>query len=451
MIPLPTQITGARFLAERKHALLADQPRVGKTGAAIIASDIVLADTILIITTASGRGVWRKGMTDWSAMGRTVEIMTPANASKVTADVVIVGWPSISDPKVRSALLRRRWALLISDEDHAAKNFEAKRTQSLYGTLYENGSRLLTSNALISRAERVWCLTGTPIPHSPADMFPRLRALAPERLYANAERGWPNVIGADDFLHRYCVVRTKKISQFNRIPVIVSGQNEAELRDRIEGFYLLRTQADVGIRPPVYETLPLVVSDKMRREADGALDRTSVLDAASKGDTRALEMHLGPLRRLTGEIKAHAVAEAVRDEFDGGLDKIVLMYWHKDVGAILKEALAKFGVVGIDGSTPPGKRDEAVARFSDPKGPRVFLGQIVAAGEAIDLSAAADLIFVETSFTPKDQAQAALRITNHTQTRQARVRVATLQGSIDEAMQARLMTLWTTIRKVLTT
>ena len=124
------------------------------------------------------------------------------------------------------------------------------------------------------------------------------------------------------------------------------------------------------------------------------------------------------IRRITGEIKARAVVDAVKEEFDGGLDKIVLAYWHKDVGAILKEGLSTYGVVGIDGSTSADKREQATANFSKPDGPRVFLAQIEAAGEAIDLSAAAVLWFVETVFSPKSMQQMSLRITNHTQARQ---------------------------------
>lgn len=440
---MPHQLTGARFLAERRAALLADEPRVGKTGAAIIAADMILAESILVVTTASGRGVWQAAFPQWSSFDRSISVMTPSTAGQALTDIVIVGWPSISDPKVRTALLRRRWSLLISDEDHYAKNFDTKRTQAMYGELSEDGGAISSTTALAGVAHRVWPLTGTPAPHSLADMYPRLRSLAPERLRAGHD-----VTRFTDFRDRYCIVRMKKISNFNRIPVIVGGRNEEELRERIQGFYLLRTQQDVGIRPPMPELLPLIVSAKMRQAADGELDKTRILDAAASGSTGELEMHLGPLRRLTGEIKARAVVDAVREEFEGGLDKIVLMYWHKDVGQILREGLAKFGVTGIDGSTPAKARDGAVEEFTTGKA-RVFLGQIVAAGEAIDLSAAAVLWFVESSFTPKDMLQASLRITNHNQKRQALVKVVTLAGSIDEALQARLMMLWATIRKVL--
>ena len=185
------------------------------------------------------------------------------------------------------------------------------------------------------------------------------------------------------------------------------------------------------------------------RRAEKDLDRSAILKAATNGDTKALEMHLGPLRRITGEIKAEAVVEAVKDEFACGLDKIVLAYWHKGVGKILLDGLADFGVVGIDGSTPPEARERNTARFQNDPKCRVFLGQIEAAGESIDLSTAAVLWFVETAFSPKSMKQMSLRITNHGQKRQAVVKVCALEGSIDEALQASLMRLWTAIREVL--
>jgi len=445
MIPFPTQLSGAAFLAANRYALLADEPRCGKTGTAIIAADYIFARTILVVTTASGRGVWKRGFADWSAFPRSVQIALTSD--KPTADVVIVGWPSVSKPKLLAQLLARKWGVLILDEDHLAKNFDAKRTQAVYGTLVDDGAHLMNLRALYACADHVWPLTGTPVPHSPADTYPRLRALAPDRLRADETKGWPDVTKYNDFLHRYCVVRMKKISNFNKIPVVIGGRNLPELKERLKGFSLLRTQQDVGIRPPVYDLLPLVVSPAQRRQTESNVDKAAIMAAADKGDTKSLEMHLGPLRRLTGEIKAHAVVDAVGDEFECGLDKIVLAYWHRDVGDILAEGLAQFGVARVDGSTTD--RQYQVDAFADPEGPRVFLAQIEAAGEAIDLSASAVLWFVETTFSPRSMKQMSLRITNHSQQRQAVVKVCVLEGSIDEALQASLMRLWTAIREIL--
>lgn len=447
MTPLPTQLSGARFLASERHALLADEPRCGKTGAAILACDLTLAERILVVTTASGRGVWLRGFADWSVFDRDTAVIR-TDRPKAT-DVTIVGWPNLTNPKVAAALLQNDWDVLVLDEDHFAKSFDAKRTQAVYGVLKDGGQHLDNLRALYARAKRVWPLTGTPMPHSPADMYVRLRALAPSRLAADPAKGWPDVTEQEDFLTRYTIRKPKKLSQFNTIMVVIGGRNLEELRERLRGFMLLRTQQDVGIRAPIYDTLPFVVSAKERAMADGDADRKAILDAAGTGDTRSLEIHLGPLRRITGEIKASHVVDAVKDEFASGLDKIVLAYWHKNVGAALLDGLSKFGVTGIDGSTPAAQRQKNVDAFSKPNGPRVFLAQIEAAGEAIDLSAAAELWFVETAMSPKSMKQMSLRVTNYNQHRQAVVRVCTLAGSIDEALQASLMRLWAAIREVL--
>jgi hypothetical protein len=47
--------------------------------------------------------------------------------------------------------------------------------------------------------------------------------------------------------------------------------------------------------------------------------------------------------------------------------------------------------------------------------------------------------------------QMSLRITNHSQARSPRVRVAVLEGSLDEAVQSILMRKWSAIREVLPT
>lgn len=443
MKPYPHQIEGAQWLAARQFGILADEPRVGKTGTAIMACDLIGAKRVLVVTTASGRGVWRRGFADWSPDRET--FIALANQKKPDLpDTVIVGWPSVSDAALRRNLLKQPWDVLILDEGHYAKSFAAKRTQAVFGEI--DGPELDQFMSLASGARRIWSLTGTPMPNSPFDLYPVLRACAPMSLMSA-----PVVTLEDDFKRRYCRMKPKRIGHgyyARTIDVIVGGQNLDELRQRCEGLILRRTQQDVGIREPIYETLPLVISDTQRKRIDAAGQTADILKAIDSGETKDLEMHLGPLRRLTGALKADLVAQFVKDEFENGLDRVVLAYWHKDVGDALHEALADYGVSRVDGSSSALEREVNVGWFQTGT-TKVFLGQIAAAGEAIDLSASAELIFVEPSFIPKDMKQMALRITNHTQKRQPRVRVATLDGSIDDAVQTSLLRKWSAINEVL--
>lgn len=450
MTPKPTQLSGALFLADRDYALLADLPRVGKTGSAIIASDYVMAETILVVTTASGRGVWKRGFPAWSAFDRRVQVMTGGAKLDPKVPCAVIGWGGLVNNSLRVELLKRRWDLVIPDEAHNAKSFSAKRTQALYGTLIDDGAVLNKTSALTNTTNRIWNLTGTPLPNSPADAYPMLRALFRERL--TTAFGPTDVMTQSAFIERYCRMRPMKIGHgfmARYIDVFVEGRNLEELNARVAGIFLQRTQKDVGITEPDYETMPLIAPTRLPPEIVDQKNASAILAAAKSGDRASLEMHMGPLRRLTGEIKAGLVVDAVKEELDGALDKVVLAYWHKDVGKALLDGLSKYGVTGIDGSTPGKNRSANEQRFlNDPKC-RVFLAQIQAAGEAIDLSASANLIFVESSFVPKDMAQMALRICNHTQRRQPLVRVATLEGSIDDALQNILMRKWSAIREVL--
>ena len=450
MIPKPHQLEGAKFLAERKYALLADLPRVGKTGSSIMAADYIAAENILVVTTASGRGVWKAGFPAWSAFPRKIQVLTGSERLRADTNVAIVGWGSLTQNTRMADLLSRRWDLLIPDEAHNAKNLEAKRTQALFGNYLPTTDVLAGPRDLFSRCDRCWLLTGTPLPNSPADAYPMLRTLWPERL--SAQHGPTDVTKQADFIERYCKMRPMKIGHgwaARTIQVFVEGRNLDELNARMQGVYLQRTQKDVGIIEPEYETMPLISPKALPAELRDVRHAAEVLAAAQSGDNARLEIHMGPLRRITGMLKADLVADAVKEELDAGLGKIVLAYWHKDVGAALITALIKYGVTGIDGSTPAKARTANEQKFlRDPKC-RVFLAQIQAAGEAIDLSSAHNLIFVEASFVPKDMAQMAMRITNHTQTQQPLVRVATLEGSVDDALQNILLRKWTAIRQVL--
>jgi SNF2 family DNA or RNA helicase len=321
--------------------------------------------------------------------------------------------------------LRRPWDVFILDECHEAKGIGTQRTLAVFGPA-----------GLYKHARAVWCLSGTPIPNAPNDLYPMLAALEPDRLRGIADH--------DDFVGRYCVVRPKRINGVLR-HVIKGGKNLDELNARVAGFWLRRTQQDVGIQRPIFSVLAIHV-DRMPDEPE---DMQAVLDAVEAGETKRLEMHLGPIRRLTGLAKAKGVCEAVRDKFDEGLDKVVLMAWHTEVIDALWKGLKMYGCVGIDGRTPAGVRDDMVRKFQNDALYRVFIGNIQAAGEAIDLSAAAELWFVEPSFTPKDMAQAAMRVTGHNQKRQALVRVCALAGSIDEAIEAVLTRKVETIRTIM--
>jgi SWI/SNF-related matrix-associated actin-dependent regulator 1 of chromatin subfamily A len=423
--PLPHQIAGAQFLASREKAFLADFPRVGKTGPSVMACDLSNVRRVLVITTASNRANFGRDFAEWQALPRKVQVLYKADeVIRPDTDVLVIGWSVVADRRLTGRLKAWNAEALILDESHYARTPGAKRC--------------VAAMLLAAQADRVFCLSGTPMPNGPHELWPILSTIAKERI---------DNMHYHEFVARYCRTKSKFVAG-KRVDVIVGGKNLDELRDRLDGFWLRRTQADVGIREPLYSMLPLEPTNHPWLQMTDEMQE--ILDAAEAGDTVALQdTHLNKILRLTGTIKAPLIADYVAEELtDGGLDKVVLMCWHTDVINWLCARLGEFGVARLDGATTPANRQAAVERFQSERA-RVFVGQIQAAGEAIDLSTSCNLIFVEGSWSPKDMGQAALRITNHGQERQCLVRFAALAGSIDEAVMTVLKRKVATIKEVL--
>ena len=151
-------------------------------------------------------------------------------------------------------------------------------------------------------------------------------------------------------------------------------------------------------------------------------------------DLAEAAVHVAKLRRLTGLAKVASVVELLQDELAGGLNKIVVFAHHREVIQKLADGLSSFGVVVLQGSTPPTQRQAAIDGFQNDNSIRVFVGQLTAAGTAITLTAASNVLFAESSWTPSDNAQAAMRVHRIGQRSGVLVRFATLSGSLDEAI-----------------
>jgi hypothetical protein len=443
LTPFPHQLSGAAHLAASPYAGLFDAPRVGKTGAALLAAQQIGASAILVVTTASGRSVWNHSVPQWCARHSVHVIRSGHDWAKVPRNgpfVAVMSWNGLNAAATFSRALERRWDALILDESHLGKNFDAKRTRAVYGKPVADGRQLDQSKALVSRAKVVWCLTGSPLAHDSSDVYPMIRALRPDLLQRD---GYPQVLEREAFESRYTVRKRKKVSNFHSVLVKVGSQNGAELKQRLSGFGLRRTQSDIGILQPVYDTYPLHVDDLSDL---AGFDEQQVLTSLRNGGVHDLE--LARLRHVTGILKAPAVVEAAIDELEGGLPQLVIAYWHREVGRLLYEGLTPFGVTGISGSTSLTQRTAALDAFK--RGDkRVFLAQIEAAGESIDLSTAAEMWFAESTFSPRAMEQCSRRITNIHRRGLPVVRVCLLEDSIDEVVQEVLMNLWAGIRQVI--
>jgi SWI/SNF-related matrix-associated actin-dependent regulator 1 of chromatin subfamily A len=418
----PYQQAGAAFLASRKRALLADDMGLGKTAQAIKAAEAHLASIgvherrafVGVICPASVKAVWAREFGRWwSGYGDTallIESYDKAAKMHPTKD-----WPLLD--------------VLIIDEVHYCKNKTAKRTKALFGP--DCDGRF----GFVENAVMVFALSGTPTPNHSAELWPMLRALAPETIIGKNDRP----MSYWQFVNKFCRTRD------NGFGIQITGnKNSEELKRRIEPFYLRRKKEEVlkDLPPIRFDTLPIsgrIDFDSAARSDEWAL--ASLLDECTTDEEvvdalKKMGPHVASLRRLTGLAKVAGVVEWVKDWFEGGGGKLVLFAHHKDVIDSLSEALIDFYPCTLTGSSSVDQRLDMVHYFqTDPKN-LLFLGQIQAAGTGITLTASSDVLFVESSWVPAENQQAAMRIHRIGQKNACTVRFATLAGSLDERIQA---------------
>lgn len=391
----PYQVTGAKFLAAGGSGLF-DEPGLGKSAQALTAAVMMGAKTVRVVCPASVVGVWHREAKLW-APGVTVEAMSYERAVKTCAS-----WSTACQ--------------LVLDEAHYLKTRTSQRSKTLLET------------SVIGRHGRSICLTGTPMPNHPGEMYPVLRSLAPASLsFQGRTLNW------GQFVTKFCRTERTPFTDFK----IVGGKNHELLTRILDPFFLRRRKADVMTDlPPLRVTVtPLTNAAAVKALRTAERDAPSdVLELVERGEIAA--EFLATLRRLTGLAKVPAAVEYIRELLDGGVEKLVVFAQHRDVIRGLWEGLDSCGALAITGGMHLDTRINAVKTFQEKPYCRVFIGQLQAAGTGITLTAASRLLFVESSWVPAENEQAAMRIHRIGQKNTCEVEFLTLEGSLDERIQA---------------
>jgi SWI/SNF-related matrix-associated actin-dependent regulator 1 of chromatin subfamily A len=329
---------------------------------------------------------------------------------------------------------------VIADEMHYLKNRNAKRSNIVWSGSFQNSY--------------FWALSGTPAPNNAAELFPFLHAAGI----------WKQDYWA--FVKRFCVTRETVYGI-----QIVGVQRVEELRSLLAPIMLRRKKEDVlKDLPAILFTAVSVEAGKVDmnlwypeiargitpehkiREQISAEEesirailtmpdagKNVAVEALSALQEHALNERAGSVmmsRRYLGLSKVPPIAEIIKGELDAqAYDKIVLFAWHRDVIRLLEVLLKEFHPVTLFGGTPVIKRDRVIQSFQEKRHVRIFIGQVTAAGVAISLTAACEVAFVESSWTPADNAQAAMRVHRIGQERPVRVRFFGVADSTDEVIQ----------------
>lgn len=436
----PYQVEGAQWLASKTHALLADDMGLGKTAQAIAACDLIGAKRIVVLCPAVAKVNWAREINKWSKRLLSVCILTGkghASAPPDQADVVIANYDILTRRHVKAAL-NNPWDVLICDESHMLKSIEAGRAHVVFG-----------KGGLVHKADRTWMLSGTPAPNHAGELWIPLCVFGKTKLKYDA------------FVNRYCHVyhgaHGVKITgnRAERLPELKTLLSEITMRRTLKTAGLELPPIDVQTifveagEVDVMRWFPAIVErfhdERQIRKVVASYclrDEKAIsgaLDEDTLGDASKMFKDTATLRRYVGLQKTPAAGAMVAAELEAkAYNKIVIFAQHKGVIDELTEMLANWKPVVLYGGTPEGKRQERIDRFQKDPDCHVFIGQTIAAGTAITLTAADQVMLLEQDWVPANNAQAIKRCHRIGQDRPVLVRVVTLADSIDERIQSAL-------------
>lgn len=384
----PFQKAGIAFALLGESTLFADPPGLGKTIQLIGFMNARKIRKALITCPASLVGNWKKELQSWLVVPLKIEIFNPKKFRTLkdfaSVDVLIFSYGYASNLSACAVVAKFfKFELIGMDEIHYLKEPKSKRTK-----------HLLAPKGLASLAKYKHGLSGTPIVNRPIEIFPTIRALAPE------------AIGNKNYFEyglRYCAgFKGQWGWDFS------GASNLKELGEKLRSSVMVRRNKIDVLKDLPEKLPPNIVYLSQDRETARLVKRMSVFDPSDviKGGVSAKFEELSEMRRELGVSKLPAAIEYIRTQLESGHDKIILFAHHKEVVAGLVAAFSDMNPAVIVGETPSERRQGEVNKFQTDKTSRLFIGSLGAASVGHTLTAASYVIFVEASWVSGENEQA---------------------------------------------
>lgn len=357
----PYQIEGAKFLANRKRALLADDPGIGKSAQALVAAQSILKNhgqlnkKILILCPNCMLKSWRVMSEEWRKLD--------------DVEFHIINWDKLVHKTWQKRILAElsKYYLCIADESHeAVKNPKAVRCKFFMKYMEPH-------------FEYLWFLTATLASKSAADYYCTLKMLRPElplgkyidfqETFCDTE---PNLFATNGI--KYVGFKNKDILKKMFAPVSLRRKKEKVLPD---------------LPPKIFTKVPLELKDYPANKDSGlSYDAISaLLDGAAQEDIPE------EVRVVAQEVGLAKVPSALEwmESFPED-QSIVIFCWHKSVARALHEGIEDSEL--ITGDTTNKEKDRIKDDFQSGKFKRL-VATIASTGVGVTLTAASNCLCVE--------------------------------------------------------
>lgn len=436
------QKNGAQFCASRgMRALIGDEMGIGKTVQAIAAAEAISAPRVLVVCPANARYVWDREILGWGGRGAiqhitnqldkldtdarwhiiTYDLLAARTETwrlndesekkafvdsfpdltnkidrglkneypfKISLDKPLSAVPNFARPerikawkkimqRLNGELLEQILSagpmLVILDEAHRVKNRDAKRSKAI--------------QRIAANKPQLLMLTGTPLRNNEHEAAALLGLLDEKTAYLLSNKY--TIDDVKDYLNHFMIRRTKKevlpeLPEKTRQRIDISNLSPEHIEDYRVALKSARDIYNQAIEEGASEA-------RARQRMQGSIEHARTALGISK---------------VCGGDVLDIVLDVVENK-----SCCVVFCAHQQASDDLKKQLEtnKLRVAIIDGRTPQNVRGELVKDFQEGR-LDVLIGGINAAGEAITLTRADTVVFVELDWVPAAMMQAEDRI-----------------------------------------
>lgn len=398
------QVRGAAYITAREHrCVVGDEMGLGKTLTAI-ASAQYLEGPKLVVCPSNARQVWSAELDRWTHA--RYEVLRPGQSASEAErrltedppDYVVVSYDGLA--RFQDVVRALPWSLAILDEAHYLRNRRTRRVQ--------------LARELILPIERRVLLTGTPLMNNPGELRSLLYFVSPEEWN---DAGW---------------FRARFERPWERGTAEVRESVVERLHQYLDDVMIRRVKADIFHELPeknthvrTVELSPAWAREYGEEEAQYAADQEAGVDAMGS------LQRLNRLRQLTVNGKLDDVIPHVRELLATG-EKVVIFGFFLHGIRTLREEFSAYNPVVLTGASNDRQREEAVRRFQNDDDCKLFLGQVQAAGQAITLTAARHVVFLDLVWNPSVMRQAMDRVHRRGQDRDVHVHFFITRDTVEE-------------------
>ncbi len=445
-IDLPLEVTthlrdyqriGAKWLSQVKRGLLYDDCGLGKTLESLVATKLIDAQSVLIVTLATAKWQWKDEIKHWLDEDAVIVEGTPQERlALINSDpkyLIIhydilreaIGKPATENRSAQKAkylrLVRRKWDAVIFDEAHKLQGHSTSK----------NGSQQSKAASAVTRnVPHVFQLTGTPIWNMPSSEWNLLHILDP----AIFPSYWT-------YVNTYFTVEetnwAKKVTG-------VKPAKAAEHKQLFARYAMGRHKIDVAqeLPPKIYTTMHYDLSQRQWKDYKAIRDSLRLEYESDVRHFSNVASTLISMRKLCNNPeelglpydspKDAVLLELVENALTR-VQKVAILCWHKGYAAHIQNILLKKKITSVlaTGDTDAKERIEAVTAFQYAETP-VLIGTIGAIGTALNLGYITEVFFAEKSWTPPENEQATDRFHRLTSTEPVNITDIIGRGTIEQ-------------------